>query len=433
MIKLPEFPQGSEFESYISALFQCAGFYVERNIVEREKKEEILELDIVVTDYEETPPKSLIVEAKSGDWGFSDIFKLKGWVDYLRYQNALLVTTKPKEKAEFYEEKTKDIGVELIQIDELSKVAEFLEHLIPKNKLISEDCEIWRYSHWVEKNLLKKLKESKKQFYLKKVCFQKLDEYFFLLNSGIFFTKSIVERVYKLYDIFQTFPHISAKCGNELAGKSFDEDIKQLPEEIYSNTYYKCQYNAIQISTFVEHRARLTLLKTAIDYLLGRRRKEDKQKKASGWDYEGALLTLLPTSFMDGMEQLAKHKYFHKYPIFWQWFMWVFGGFILKDYEKDEYEVLSKKSGIPVEEIPNAFESYEILFPQDGSWFQDLQWSNIRVLKLFPVPFSGIGANYRGWLYTSTKNFQDLTLNGRYTLTDLTKWHKLMWKCLKTK
>ena len=41
--------------------------------------------------------------------------------------------------------------------------------------------------------------------------------------------------------------------------------------------------------------------------------------------------------------------------------MWIFGGFILKDYEEKEYEFLSNKSGIPASEIPNAFDAYEII------------------------------------------------------------------------
>ncbi len=56
-----------------------------------------------------------------------------------------------------------------------------------------------------------------------------------------------------------------------------------------------------------------------------------------------SLLDWLPSLFKKGLNTISKHKYFHKYPIFWQWFMWIFGGFVLKDYESKEYEILSKK------------------------------------------------------------------------------------------
>lgn len=109
----------------------------------------------------------------------------------------------------------------------------------------------------------------------------------------------------------------------------------------------------------------------------------------------------------------------------------MFGGFVLKDYEGTEYEILSQKTGIPVEEIPNALESYEILFPLRGGWFVDLSPnSNIRVMKMFPVPFMGIGANYRRLLYTESEEFEDLKLTATYTLNDLIKWNNLVVQVL---
>jgi len=351
MAKLPDLPKGKEFEEYISACFQCAGYYVARNIIERQEKEEILELDIVATAYEKAQLKNLIIEAKAGDWGFSDIFKIKGWLGYLGYSDGLLITNSKKENATFYEGKAKEIGIGLFQITDLSKEPAILKEIIPNCQLNEADFQMWRFSYWLERKLLSDLKRWKKNFSGIKKCYKQLDKYYFLLNSGIFFTKNIVERVHKLYETFKAFPRISARCGNEMIGKSFDEDIEQLPEQIYSATYYDCKYNVIQVSAFIEHRARLALLKSAIDYIL------ERNKEGStnfGRKYKKQLLPFLPQSFIDGITELSKHKYFYKYPVFWQWFMWLMGGFILLDYESQEYDILSDKSGIPVDEIPNA-------------------------------------------------------------------------------
>ncbi len=435
MANLSEPPKEKEFEEFISAIFQCSGFYTERNIIEREEKEEILELDIVATNYDEKKPKTLIIEAKSGSWGFSDIFKIKGWIDYLGYSNGLLTTIKPKEKADFYDRKASEIGTILIQIDDSSRAPEILSKAISCDLPIEEDLKIWRYSYWLERNLLNDLKTNKKKFYPNINSFQRLDEYYFLLNSVIFFSESIVERMQKLYEAFTNFPHISAKCGNELMGNSFDDDIDQLCPEIFQNTYYDCIYNVIQISTFIEHRARLALLKSTVDYLLGRRDRRYRKEKSFGEDFEKELLKSLPDSFEERMQQLESHKYFYKYPIFWQWFMWVFGGFILKDYEQQEYEQLSQKTGIPYEEISNAFQSYQILFPQeDNEWFLDLlpiSNSNIKILKMFSIPFMGIGVNYRLLLYSENKEFEGLSLTGSFTMNDLKKWDSLLGKVLR--
>jgi len=58
-VSLPDLPKGKEFEEYISAFFQSGGNYIERNIIEKESKgKEVLELDIIATDYS-SPPLSL--------------------------------------------------------------------------------------------------------------------------------------------------------------------------------------------------------------------------------------------------------------------------------------------------------------------------------------------------------------------------------------
>ena len=137
-------------------------------------------------------------------------------------------------------------------------------------------------------------------------------------------------------------------------------------------------------------------------------------------------MDLLPPSFKDGLNDISEHEYFYKYPVFWQWFIWIFGGFILKDHEEREYEILSEKTGIPIEEIPNSLESYGLLFHQDDGWFMYLSpHSNIKVMKMFPVPFMGVGANYRRFIYAESRDFDDLKLTGVHTLGDLKKWNNL--------
>lgn len=159
MAKLPELPKGREFEEYISAFFQCGGCYVERNIIEREERNEILELDLVATNYDEKQTKTLVAEVKSGDWGFSDIFKVKGWLDYLGFIDGLLITNRPKENIRFYEEKANSIGIRLVQIHDLSKTPEIFKEIVSNDKLIKEDFITWRFSYWVERNLLRELEK----------------------------------------------------------------------------------------------------------------------------------------------------------------------------------------------------------------------------------------------------------------------------------
>jgi hypothetical protein len=430
-VTLPDFPKGKEFEEFVSAHFQSGGLYIERNIIER-NAEEVLELDIITTDYDKNPPEIKLHEIKSGYWGFPDIFKLNGWINYLKIRNALLVVNSQKDNIAFINEKANSLSIDIVIIENLEETASILYDYYPGGEINPLDVAIWRFSYWVERNLLRYLKNQKKS-QREKRSYPILDQYYHEVNSSIFFTENIIERVGKLYNEFREHPHISAQCANESIGGSYDDECRIIPAKVFSETYYACTLTDIQISTFIEHRARLALLKSAVDYKLyeiaGIKEKTESYINILG--FKISKLDFLPVSFVRGLEQISKHKYFHRYPVFWQWFLWFFGGFILLDYEEQEYNFLSQKTGIPVDEIPNAFSAYDLLFPIDIGWFLELPRSNIRSIRLFSVPFMGVGANLRRFLYTEKASYMDLKLTREHTFDNLIKWNNLTAKLLR--
>jgi hypothetical protein len=118
-VELPAHPKDKEFEEYIAAYLQCAGFYIERNIVERDIKE-VLELDVITSDYGQTQPDMRLVEIKSGGWGFPEIFKVFGWLKYLEIERGALVVKEVKETPEtqkFYVDKAKTVNIDLVIAD----------------------------------------------------------------------------------------------------------------------------------------------------------------------------------------------------------------------------------------------------------------------------------------------------------------------------
>jgi len=78
-VKLPDVPKGKELEDFVSAALQASGHYIEKNIEEPQ----VMELDIVATEYLSGLPKKKLYEVKSGDWGFPDVFKILGQMLYL--------------------------------------------------------------------------------------------------------------------------------------------------------------------------------------------------------------------------------------------------------------------------------------------------------------------------------------------------------------
>lgn len=429
---LPDLPTGKEFEEFLAAFLQNS-FYVERNIVDRQE-EEVLELDIIGSSYEKDKiPSTSLYEVKSGAWGFVEIFKIRGWLDYLNLDSGCLLVLQERAPLEFYKKIASSLNVSIITIPDIDNTGESLKELIQPEGIDKVDIGSWRFSYWTERQLLRLLTVKKKSVGNKE-CYKALDRYFQLINNRTFFTQNIVERAYKLYDSFREYPHISAKMGHELHGAEFGNEYDSIPKALYSEAYYDCVLNDLAISTFIEHRARLAVLRSAIDYTIYKNTGSDQNRKLTFQfgtrEVEYSLLDLLPQSFKSGLAEISEHEYFHRYPIFWQWFLWIFGGFVLMDYQTEDYTLMSEKTGIPVTEIPRAINAYEILFPRSDGWFIEPPHSNVRMLKLFPTPFMGVGSNYRRLRYAASSKWEELKLTGLHTLDDLIKWNNVVVELL---
>jgi hypothetical protein len=210
-VALPKLPQGDEFEEYVSAYFQCGGFHVDRKLIER-GEDEVLELDIITTDYRhDHVPDIRLLEIKSGKWGLSDIFKVKGWMVYLHLSDGKFIVCESRKSLQFLATKAKILGIDVICIPDLKDTAGALKAFTNVDHCEGYETQLWRFSYWTERHLLKRLYASKKKDH-KAQRYNALAEYFFLINSKTFFTENIVLRVEELYKTFQRFPNISAKC-----------------------------------------------------------------------------------------------------------------------------------------------------------------------------------------------------------------------------
>jgi hypothetical protein len=80
----------------------------------------------------------------------------------------------------------------------------------------------------------------------------------------------------------------------------------------------------------------------------------------------------------------------------WQVFLWGFGGFYLADREDEELGWLSTQTGVPRDEIPEALGAFDDLFPiPGGSWILPIKNSPIRLTRMMPLAFRGVGAVQR--------------------------------------
>lgn len=423
-IELPEIPKDEDYEDYVCAHIQSSGMYVEKKIIYREV-EELLELDIIISDFNSTRIDKFLTEVKSKKWGFSEIFKLKGWMVFLKFAKALFIVQETRPSQSWFRDVAQGLNVDLIDNSDLSNTYECLKKYCPVEPN-PYDIESLRYSYLIERKALRKIKELKRS---NKTIegYKKLDDYWFKVNSASFFNTAVT-RTSKLFRVFIEYKNLTAGICEELrVGKYPDEPVSGLSNNCFRDTFYSASDNIYQVSLLTEHLNRVTVLKCCIEQIINRDETSDDQF----WDRLSYLN--LPGTIKQGLEEIAQEEYFYRYPIFWQVFTYLMGGFILTDIQDKEYKLLSERTGIPLSHIDIAFDSFNKLFPRKDGWFQQLGNSNIKFHRLFPIPFRGVGANFRRLIYTNNGEYNDLkeNLTGPMTFNDLIKWNNLAYEILK--
>ena len=425
-IILPDHPRQTEFEEFVSAILQCSGAFVERQIKERERRD-VLELDVVITYLNEDQNFVRIVEVKSGDWGCEDLFKLAGWMQYLDVSEAILAVLGDHKDREVMDAVAARLGIRLAWIQSHDEAVEALRPFLVDCRVGDLDLGLWRYSYWLERCLGKRLSTLKKTIGSSRKAPARVYDVHRDLQTDLF-ARDLLTRTAALYETFGREPYLAARWGFESAGGDFDAEPRGIPSEVFKRVYHDREGSPhdLDLATWTEHRMRLAILKNLVEYELLRRSSGEEFNRVvfrlMGREYR--LVDTLPGSFQTALSELRDHPYFHRYPVLWQWFLWVFGGFLLLGRLEDEYRWLGEKAGVPADEVPRALTCYDILFPTDGGWFRDLTPSSeIRVLTLMPVPYMGIGANLRRLRYAPDQEFEGLSLSGKYTLSDLARWN----------
>lgn len=413
----PEIPKSYLYEDYIAAHIQASGVFIERSLINI-NKDEILELDIVVSEINETEVKKILVEIKSGDWGYPGLFKVKGWMSFLNITQGALIVQQNHKNQQTCLEICKELNIEFIDNSDMSKTSESLASIT--NKIPDFNHVNWlKYSFAMERAMIGRNKELKKSNSAIN-SYKYLDNFYQAIISRSFFKSDPLDRIHKLFKSYIAYKNITAKMSNELETKVYSDDCEQIPQESYRATFYNADNNPLHFALYVEHLARLMIMKSCIDFLI-----ESKSANHKSTFVEQIQLMSLPKTLKDALETISKQPYFYRYPIFWQIFTYLLGGIVLCDYKEYDYGVLSNLSGIPLEYIDNAFNSFNILFPRPDGWFMKLPNSGIEWHSLFPIPFSGIGVNFRRCEYIDSKLFTDMKLSQPNTIKDITKWNKL--------
>ncbi|MFI9495663.1 MULTISPECIES: hypothetical protein [Streptomyces] len=417
VVTLPDIPgAGEELEDYIAALFQASGHFVEKQIVESDPAD-LLELDIVTTDYTGEEAVRRLTEVKGGKWGYTDLFKVVGWMQYLKIQQGAFFHTRWDDR-ETAPGRMKPLGLDVVCFDDFETAPEHFEEMgfgaFVEPKLIG----LWRHSYCVERRLVKLINERAKKG---EEGAKAAKTYHRQINNGTFFARAPEESLAMLYEAYGEHPRLTLGYAQELDGGTFDP---QTPPAI-STSYqamFRGKYPELQACAYFEHRARLSILKAAVDYGLAHPEGPPEfgmSEDGKSFSFQGLTYHALPATFHSGMSWLREQPNFRLYATFWQQLLWAWGGFYLDDREEKEFDWMSKISGIPVEEIPTALEAFDRFFPISDGWFVTAGPTDVRMVRMVPWVFQGLGAHLRRGQYES--DFSKLDPSSRFTRSDLAK------------
>lgn len=434
VINLPKIPKDHNYEDFIAAHLNAEGFFLERSIRKRED-EEILELDIVTNKFETDHVEKTFIEAKSGHkWGFPDIFKVKGWMVYLEYPTAYFIVLDDTEKnMSFYQRVSNVLGIYLLSTpvvgDGVDDHELYETFSISKRKYNKMLVPLFRYAYVLERIMLSHLAEELRK---KKDSHGLLNLKYLIttVNDSSFFTRNPKHRVAKIIDAFKCTARLTAKICSERQGTKYEEIPEDviIDTEIFKKLYHTCtEKDILYTSLYAELIEKLEILKCCV---------EEAQRPKEASLFAQLEDGLLPENIRKGTEKLKLYSHFYLYPYLMQVFIYVFGGFILIEKEWEEYELLSEITGVPLDEVQDALRVFDILFPKEdgGSWIIPVPYSDIIQLDLMPIPFCGIGANLRRFLYCKkTGKYEDLKPQvSSYTYKDLNKWNDLLVIYLET-
>jgi hypothetical protein len=398
MTTLPDTPAGRELEEFFAALLQTTGHYVEKNIEERN----ILELDIAATNYQESEARLRLFEVKGTPPRLEDIFKFVGHMTYLGLrEGAFIATAEPRDRElSWFQGVCQKTNVKLILVPDLSAAPEVFDAAGFGNADPLRH-QIWRFSYWVERLFVKLLRDLRPQ----SPAAQAAIEYYRVVNSEVFLAKDPIDKLTRLYAAFQEHPHLTRDIADDLAAEREDADA------LIRSAWRTGRPRALPAAMYFEHRGRLSILKAATDYLV-----EGGHIRHSG-DRTTIDLRIadLPQSFLAGLTWLQQQPRYWLFPLFWQNFLWAWGGLLPLDHRDGVMTQIEAASGMNSGDGANAMAALDNLFPTNQGWIRTFEdFASYQFVLMTPFHFQGVGAFHQLSLAGLTEYDQYLP-TGQYT------------------
>jgi hypothetical protein len=393
MIRLPSEAREDDYEDQICSILQSRGYYIETRLILKKGTEEVLEFDAVATPTSNYK-KPKIVEVKSGSWGLSDIFKLYGQRLYTSMGEGWLIHKKAasKKKQEAIQEVCSTISVSTYNIS-ISTDNDRNYEDIPVGLDIPQDLASTIFAiSWYSRIATRLVR---RRFTSWCDSFDELPEpintvrcYLSDLDNSLF-KKTALDRVGALYQSYSKSPKATSSLIH-YQKESCSLENGRIFKGVFDNS--ECLH--IQYVATIEWRARIAIIKNAYDSLLSEPDNASNGGLETLWQEHRK--SLLPNSFISGLQEMQGFQYANHCPFFFQVFIEIFGGFYDPTDDR-ELKLLADATGIPVSEIPIAIQLLDIFFPIEKGWF--LQAEKVCFIKGIPAYIRGAGCFLRTDIY----------------------------------
>jgi hypothetical protein len=403
---LPDTPKGRELEEFFAALLQTTGHYVEKNIEEPN----ILELDVAATDYEDGKPRLRLFEVKGTPPQLGDIFKLIGRMAYLGLdEGAFIATAAPRDRElSWFRQVCEKMRVQLILVPDLS-IAPSLFEEAGFGQADALRHQIWRFSYWIERLFVDLVRELR----IKSEPAGAAIDYYRLVNNEVFLTPDPVDKVAKLYAAYQEHPYLTSDIAQDLAPQGTTSS------QLIGTALRSGEPRALAAGMYFEHRGRLSILRAATDYLVQGGAIDFSQGDKIRIDFR---IVDLPQSFLRGLTWLGRQPRYWLFPVFWQNFLWAWGGLLPDDHREDVLAHIEDACGMERGDSARALQALDQLFPTERGWIRRLDIANYEFVLMTPFQFQGVGA-FHQLMRAGLDQYRRYVPSGQYTAQHFASRH----------
>lgn len=448
-VSLPQIPRDAYYEDYVAAILNAGGYFLQRSVHDYLSGHEMLELDILACKITSDAVKNTVLEIKSGDWGIKDVFKVYGWLNYLNIHDVkgafVFQNDIEKNDLDVMQQAASKMRIKLIlnRRDGEGKLDNklLLEHFnINLDAIHSPVIYAFRYSYALERVMLDYIRNYSIQ-HPEYESAAKTYQYLRKLSATNFIQQDPVDRLKFLSSLSEEHAYIAAILDNEIHGNGL-KDASDKPS--FVDYYALCfpkdnEKSPVHVAMHAALLNKIYVLESIVEYI-----SLPDNKEGSKWEQfiKSLNFNSLNSNIINAIKILKERPFYYLYPYFWQVFIYAFGGYILLDKKDEEYDLLSRITGIPKDEVENAIYCWDVLFPTPNGWFSNPinDYSNIMCLKMVSPPIAGIGTNMRKYLYADegVKDAEGLfnclksKLSGAYTYGDIIGWNNIGYEFLKT-